>query len=256
MELWTAAITDAGIKRPSNQDAVMIKVVQSPYGRIALAVICDGMGGLSNGELASATMINFLDQWFQKDLSSALSDQNWEIAICESLRIVAENADIRLKEYSVEIGQQMGTTVCVLLIIDARYYIFHVGDTRVYLNNGWSFRQLTKDHTYVQQEIDKGRMTVQEAENSPHKSILSQCVGAGEKMIPDFNSGIIEKNSVFLICSDGFRHVLSFGELQKETTPQMILSEDVMNDKLDFLVETVKRRREQDNISAILIKAF
>lgn len=254
MELWAAAISDAGIKKDKNQDSVMLKIAQSSYGKIGLAVICDGMGGLSNGELASATMINAMGKWFATQFPAILPMPDRNQALYDSLWRVTADVDTKLRERSAAIGLQMGTTVSVLLLIDSEYYIFHVGDTRVYLNNGQSLYQLTKDHTYVQQEIDSGRMTTEEAEHSPKRSVLLQCVGAGVKMTPEFSKGQVLQNSLFLICSDGFRHVLSADELLWETNPYGFHSEQSMTDRLHSMVETVKNRKEEDNISAILIK--
>lgn len=254
MELWTAAISDAGIRKSNNQDAVMLKVAQSAYGRIGLAAVCDGMGGLANGEFASAAMIDAIENWFAVRLPAILASLDREQVLYESLRSVAAEVDAKLRERGRETGLQMGTTVSILLLIAPHYYTFHVGDTRVYLNDGQCLYQLTKDHTYVQQEIDRGRMTAEEAEYSPKRSVLLQCVGAGVEMAPGFCKGQIQSNNLFLICSDGFRHVLSAEELLWETNPYGFHSEQAMTDRLHSMVQTVKARKEEDNISAILIK--
>lgn len=256
MKLWTAAVSDVGIKKKVNQDSVMIKVAGYQGIRIGLAVICDGMGGLEKGELASSTMIRAVEKWFLKDLSSIIPSIHAEKLIYETLYAVICEADKRLKEYAHREGVQLGTTLAVLLTIEEKFYIFYVGDTRVYLNDGREMRQLTKDHTFVQMEIDKGNMTEEEAENSPSRSVLLQCVGASAKIEPAFITGVIEKGSTFLICSDGFRHVLTKEELFTNSNPEVLVSEQMMEDNLKYLTEVIKIRKEEDNISAILVKAF
>lgn len=253
MELWTAAITDKGIKKEKNQDALLIKVAQSPIGKVGMAVICDGMGGLSRGELASATLINAIDEWFVSKAHLVIAGINREHAIYESLKQVVETVDQKIKVYGNRERIQLGTTLCLLLIIDADYYIFYVGDTRTYINNG-NLIQVTKDHTLVQQEIDCGRMTEAEAEMSPNRSVLLQCVGAGMVLEPGYLKGTITGNDIFLMCSDGFRHVLSHEEIQRETQPTRFCSEQMMQESLCYMVETIKARNEEDNISAVMIK--
>lgn len=150
----------------------------------------------------------------------------------------------------------MGTTLCILLIVDMQYFSFSVGDSRIYLHDGKKLSQITKDHTFVQREIDNGRMTEEEAEKSPNRSVLLQCVGAAPFIQPDFTTGFLEEDTVFIICSDGFRHVVTVKEIQKAAAPKALSSEKKMEGRLKRMVETIKKRKEEDNISAIWIKAF
>lgn len=256
MNLWTAAVSDVGIKKSVNQDSLMIKVAAFQGKRIGLAVICDGMGGLEKGELASSTLIKAIEKWFLKDLASMINSAHAEKLIYETLYSVTCETDKKLKNYAEKEGVQLGTTLAVLLILDDKYYIFYVGDTRVYLTDIQEMKQLTKDHTYVQMEMDKGNMTEEEAENSPSRSVLLQCVGAGMKVEPTYITGTITEKSTFLVCSDGFRHVVTKEELFANTNPEVLISEQMMEENLKYLTEVIKARKEEDNISAILVKAF
>ncbi|MED9904109.1 MAG: PP2C family serine/threonine-protein phosphatase [Lachnospiraceae bacterium] len=256
MQFLTAAISDVGIKKKVNQDAVLVKIASSGYGRIGLAAICDGMGGLSNGELASATMLRGIEEWFGNILPQKFAASSRNEEIYESLLAMLRETDKKLKDYIRQNGEQLGTTVSILLLTEEEYFIFYVGDTRIYLHDGMNLRLLSKDHTYVQQEIDNGRMTEEEAENSSERSVLLQCVGASAKLEPDYISGRISAKSVFLVCSDGFRHVLSKKELQKALSPKGFASEKKMEDRLRTLVKTIKQRGEEDNISAVLMYAL
>lgn len=256
MELLTAAISDAGRKKKVNQDAVMLKVARTEYGRIGLAVICDGMGGLQKGELASLTLLNEIEKWFWEVLPGSLSEGDRDKAIYDGLLAATGKADWKLKQYIAREGVQLGTTIGLLLIIENQYYVFHVGDTRVYLHNGETLVNLTKDHTLVQREIDDGRMTEEEAEASPDRSVLLQCVGASPNLEPDFFTDYMKRDTSFIVCSDGFRHMLTHGELWQRTAPEKLLSEREMEAELKDMVKAIKTRKEDDNISAVLIKAF
>ncbi len=256
MEIHIAAVSDAGIKKKINQDAVLVKVASSFWGRIALAAVCDGMGGLSEGELASATMVHALEEWFTNSLPLLLEKENRAEAIEDSLTQVILHTDEKLKSYTERSGKELGTTVSALLVVDCEYYIVNVGDSRVYLHDGEKILQKTKDHTYVQQEIDAGRMTEEQAEQSPRRSVLLQCVGAAARPRPDFFTDRIYKQTIFLLCSDGFRHVLQKSELEKALNVKKLGTERHMQDVLHQLVKTIKKRKEEDNISAIILKVF
>lgn len=256
MQFWSVAVSDVGTKKKVNQDTAMLKIAGSPYGRIGLAVVCDGVGGLKKGELASVTMLRDVENWFMETLPIALETSDWEQSVCESLLEMTGQTDKKLKSYMAETGEQLGTTISLLLIIDRQYYILNVGDTRVYLHDGEKLQQITRDHTWIQNEIDSGRLTEAEAENSPDRSVLLQCVGASDILHPDFMTGRVEEETVFLVCSDGFRHVLTKEELEKEVNPQSFVSERKMEDRLKNMVKTIKARKEEDNISAILIKTL
>ncbi|MBQ7780889.1 MAG: serine/threonine-protein phosphatase [Lachnospiraceae bacterium] len=256
MEIQVAAISDTGIKKKVNQDAILVKVASSFWGRLALAAVCDGMGGLNEGELASATMVHELEEWFINVLPSLLERENREKVIKDSLMQVLLDTDKKLKEYTDTTGKAIGTTVSALLIIDCECYIVNVGDTRVYLHDGEKMFQKTHDHTYVQQEIDAGRMTEEQAEQSPNRSVLLQCVGAAAKPQPDFWKMKLYDPIVFLICSDGFRHVVQKCEIEKAMNFEKLGTERQMQETLKQLVKTIKKRKEEDNISAIILKVF
>ena len=105
-------------------------------------------------------------------------------------------------------------------------------------------------------EIDAGRMTEKQAAQSPNRSVLLQCVGASARPNPDFWRDKIHSPTVFLICSDGFRHVLQENEIEKVMKFEKLGTERQMQKTLRKLVETIKERKEEDNISAIILKIF
>ncbi len=253
MNFKTAAHTDVGIKKKTNQDSVLVKIAQTDYGKVCLAVVCDGMGGLSKGELASATMVRYLSEWFEKEfpellyqgLSIDVLRKNWKELIYRVNR--------RISSYGHAAHINMGTTMVVLLIVDHVYYIANVGDSRVYLLRD-SLEQITKDQTFIQREMDAGRMTWEEARKDSRRNVLLQCVGASEVIEPDFYTGSILPGCIFLLCSDGFRHVITGEEMYQYLSPYRLLSEDAMREGLVYLTDLDKYRKETDNISAVLIR--
>lgn len=255
-QIWSAAHTDVGIKKNINQDAVMLKVANSTCGRIAFAVICDGMGGLQQGEVASEMMCRDYEKWFQYELPSLLKTGLTRKAFQESLEKVTCRTDQVMKQYARLRRVQMGTTATLTLILENKYYIFHVGDTRVYQITGNDLRQLTTDHTYVQQQIQRGFMSERQAVNAGNRNVLIQCVGASSVLRPEVFEGEMNGPTSFLICSDGFRHKLEKKEIFEQLNPTVLQSEEMLQERLLCMTEWNKQRGEKDNISAIVLKVF
>lgn len=253
MNFMIAAHSDVGIKKNTNQDSLLVKVAQTNLGKVCLCVVCDGMGGLSRGELASATVIRVFEQWFERDLPALIKrgfhpddlKLQWDNIVLEQNRI--------LSEYAARSGTRMGTTIVALLIINSEYYIMNVGDSRAYMLDG-GLNLLTKDQTYVQYEIDLGHMTWEEAQTHPQRNVLLQCVGASEVVTPDFYVGPAYPDRVFALCSDGFRHVISPDEIYEKLNPGVLTDERVMKENAVWLTELNKGRREVDNISVAVVR--
>ena len=246
--------TDKGIKKDTNQDSLLIKVAQTDYGKVLLAAVCDGMGGLAKGEVASAALVRVLSSWFEEEFPDLLYQGLSLESLQRSLESLIYSANDRIGSYGRALHVDMGTTVVLLLIVDHVYYIGNVGDSRVYILRE-DLRQITKDQTFIQREMDEGRMTWEEARQDSRRNMLLQCVGASQTIIPDFYTGQVEPGSMFLVCSDGFRHVVSPEELYEYLSPYRLLNEQTMKESLVYLTELNKYRREVDNISAVLIRA-
>ncbi len=253
MDFRIAAHSDVGIKKKTNQDSFLVKVAQTNLGRVCLCVVCDGMGGLSKGELASATVIRAFERWFEQEFPEMLvrgfqADDlklAWDNMVLEQNQVLAS--------YAARSGIRMGTTVAAILITDREYFILNVGDTRIYLLNQ-QLNLLTKDHTFVQNEVDAGRITWEEAQNHPQRNVLLQCVGASEVVTPDYYRGPVFPDNMFVLCSDGFRHVLSPEEIYSYLNPLAAQDETTMKNNAVALTEWNKQRGEPDNISVVLIR--
>ncbi|MBS6395727.1 MAG: serine/threonine-protein phosphatase [Clostridiales bacterium] len=254
MRFKFTAHTDTGIKKSTNQDSVLIKAAQTDYGKVILAAICDGMGGLEKGELASATLVRMLSGWFEDEFPELLYQGLSMESLQKSWSDLVYRANDKISSYGHAIHVDMGTTMVVLLIVDHVYYIGNVGDSRVY-HLKEELVQLTKDQTFIQREMDAGRMTWEEARRDSRRNVLLQCVGASQVIEPDYYTGNVPPGSMFLLCSDGFRHTVALEELYEYLNPYRLLNEKMMQESLVYLTELNKYRQEVDNISALLIRA-
>ncbi|MCB6415394.1 serine/threonine-protein phosphatase [Faecalimonas umbilicata] len=258
MGFLSIAHTDIGIRKNTNQDSVLIKEANTDYGRVHLAVICDGMGGLAKGEVASATLIRAFSRWFDETFPFLLYEEreNGELgynALQKSWNQLIDAVNVKIAAYGEECHAPCGTTLAALLLTEGKYYIVNVGDSRVYLMRE-KMESLTKDQTFVQREVDEGRMTPEEAAVHPQKNVLLQCVGASPVIVPDFYKGAYEKGDMFLLCSDGFRHVITEEEFMKIVNPKDVTTEKEMKDSAVYCTELNKQRKENDNISVIITK--
>lgn len=255
------AYSDIGIRKKVNQDALIIKQARtSSIGRVCFACLCDGMGGLSQGEIASASFVNRMGQWFHNefpklitstDVTEDLSNQSFSGVdywrqIEAQWGLIARQMNQGLGQYGAENGIRLGTTVVAIILIENEYLIMSVGDSRAYMFDKKNLVQLTHDQSFVQQQMDLGRMTKEEAAVNSQKSVLLQCIGASEQVFPDFFRGKFDKKSNFLLCSDGLWRLLNENE---------IISIAPQKDGVRKLTEIVKNRGETDNISGLVIGA-
>ena len=255
MRYLSVAHTDVGISKKINQDAFCLKIAKTPTSNIAFAVVCDGMGGLNNGEYASALVVNAFSNWFENELP-LIADKNLDMnKLTERWRTIVLDQGQKILEYGQSRNISLGTTLTALLIVNDKYANIHVGDSRLYKITN-TIRQLTKDQTVAAHEIEQQRMTAAEAKTDRRNSILLQCVGASKVIEPDVQIGTVSENDAFMLCSDGFRHQVSDEEMYGVLAPHLLTSEKVMKKSLVDLVELNKSRNEKDNITAILIKAI
>jgi len=254
MNYLTAVHTDIGIKKKTNQDAVLLRIADTDYGKVVLGVICDGMGGLARGEVASATLIRVFSDWFEERLPELLMQGlTWE-RVQKDWKEVIDQCNRKIIEYGVRNRVSLGTTLLAVLLWEGRYHIVNIGDSRIYQICD-TFLQLTRDQTYIQREMDLGNMTYEEAMRHPQRNVLLQCVGTSSSMMPVFHTGTYGGDTVFMLCSDGFRHVITPEEFYEYLNPCILKNEDVMLEHARYLTELNKYRQETDNISVALIRA-
>lgn len=252
MDFVVAVHTDIGIKKKTNQDSALVIEAKTEQGNVMFACLCDGMGGLAKGEVASAALINTYKQWFYRDFPKILYNDLSSETVKNELDNILYSMCEKIMNYGKQCSVNLGTTTVALLIVGDKYYISTVGDSRAYCVSD-DLYQLTKDQTFVQREIDMGRITLEEAEVHPQRNVLLQCIGASDFIIPDFYEGQVRSGDRFLLCSDGFRHVISPQEIYERLNKTSAPDEKAMKDALVYLTDLDKSRMETDNITSILV---
>ncbi|MBQ8085254.1 MAG: serine/threonine-protein phosphatase [Lachnospiraceae bacterium] len=255
MNYRAAYHTDVGLTKKTNQDSLGIKIAETSQGQTAFGIVCDGMGGLAKGELASKEVILAFISWFDDKFMKEVNKGEYDTSkLNDEWNTIIQTQNRKLGDYGRNNNLQLGTTISAILLYKGRYYIVHVGDSRIYQITGNSSYLLTNDQTFIAREIAAGRMTVEQSKTDPRRSVLLQCVGASDIVEPEFSTGIVMPNTTYVICSDGFRHQISEQEMIAKIGPENTPDEDSMENGCIYLTELVKQRKETDNITVGLIK--
>jgi protein serine/threonine phosphatase len=245
-----AAQTEVGLKKNCNQDSIILKRARFKGEEVCIGVICDGMGGLSCGEFASKSIVEAFSDWFTNHYSNY--ENIWdEKKIGIDLGNILSSENEGLLYYGKEHGIYLGTTITAILLVGRKYFVCHVGDTRLYKISSSKISRLTNDHTVIAKEIAEGRLNDVDARRDPRRNVLLQCIGATEDVEPDMFYGEVVKGDILLLCSDGFRHEIS----EKEILNTLLKCDNTeLNKGLRTLIDLNLKRKEHDNISAALIK--
>ena len=255
MNFQIAYHSNIGKTKKVNQDAIGFKEIEFDGHCCAMMIVCDGMGGLQKGEMASATVVRNLLKWFEDELPGADEDFNYA-KIQKELETKIVKCNKALHDYGDKEGLQLGTTLSALIIRDdGLYLIANVGDSRIYLVNRENAIQLTEDQTFVAREIKNNRMTVEEARESKYKNVLTQCIGVSENVEVLFYRGKAIADEFFVACSDGFRHYLSDIDLYNSLFDVCDSnSEEEWTKKLEQITADNMEKGEKDNITSVILK--
>lgn len=241
MELTFAARSDVGMIRSGNEDAFFAHATKQQ----GLFIVADGMGGHAAGEVASEMAVQICSRELNEVRELHREESRHRVA--EAIRMA--NRAIYDRTLAESDKQGMGTTVSLLVVAGARYLIGQVGDSRVYLLRDGALRQLTKDHSYVQEQVDAGLLTPEQARYHPYSNVITRCVGAGEEVEPDGFSGELRIGDVFLVASDGLTGMVDDRRLQ-----QLLLSRASAGRLVDALIAEANYRGGLDNITAIIVQ--
>ena len=209
-----------------------------------LFIVADGMGGHAAGEVASEMAVELL----ARELATIPNegDRERQARIGDALRLANKNIHERTIEETEKHG--MGTTVSALILKDGRYFIGQVGDSRVYLLREGELKQLTKDHSYVQEQVDAGVLTQEQARYHPYSNVITRCVGSASEVQPDTLVGDVRDGDVFLLATDGLTGMVDdrrlFRLLSSRATPQRVV---------EALIAEANGRGGLDNITAIVV---
>ncbi len=255
MRYTVAAYMDTNPQEKASEDGLCIRRAGLADGSEAvMAAVCDGMGGLQRGELASAECIRALGAWF--DGAYLNFPAYLEIGLSpirEQLLQVLRGVHMRLLDFAQREQVTLGTTAAVFFGLGDHFLCINVGDTRIY-----AYRQelcrLSRDHSLVAQEIAKGRITEEEARRHPQRNVLTQCIGQGEEISPAVMEGRLQGDMSVLICSDGYWQKLPDKELEDRLSVLRTADKTVMTDLLAKTATACRARGETDDISGILVR--
>ena len=218
-------------------------------GTLYLYAVADGMGGAAAGEVASKAAVEVLDDAFSlyaQQLNSGARVVNVGTLIDKAMRL----ANRRVYAAAQSEGRQgMGTTLTCLAFLDERAYVGHVGDSRAYLLRGGTIYQLTKDHSWVEEQIEQGLLTRQEADEHEWRNLITRALGTRTQVVADLIESDVQPGDVFVLASDGLHGQVGpeeiAAELQRTRDRQHVV---------DYLIALANERGGPDNITLVVVE--
>ena len=239
LPITCAGRTDVGVIRSGNEDNYLMVPDRGVF------IVADGMGGHAAGEVASEMAVRII----ARELGDVSRVTNTEASDLIRRSIIKANSTIFQRTLSEQDKRGMGTTATAMVIIGDEYLIGQVGDSRAYLLRDGTLVQLTKDHSYVQEQVDAGYLSPEEARTHPYSNVITRCVGANVDVTPDVYSGTLQVGDVYLLASDGLTGMIEdedlMGLMERLREPQQLAEE---------LVNEANRRGGLDNVTVIVIR--
>lgn len=236
------AKTDKGLVRENNQDAYAVGELP---GEVAWAVVCDGMGGAAGGNIASALAVKVISDKITSSYNEKMRDSSIKNLLDSA--ITAANIEVYDMAYSRPDLKGMGTTVVAVVVRDNVAHIAHAGDSRAYLVNKDGVEQITVDHSLVQNLVDRGEITKEEAEHHPNKNVITRALGVDKRIDVDFSEIDMQENETLVLCTDGLSNCVNNSEM----------AEDIKDGQYyafaDRLVKRANKNGGKDNITVVAI---
>lgn len=234
--------TDTGRVRSSNQDTFRLGELSD---NALYAVVCDGMGGTSGGSIASGMVADMLE----KRIVSQYWENMPEGSVFNLLESAVDAANIEVFDKACEDISlaNMGTTLVAVVVQNNEAFIAHVGDSRLYRLSKEGLTQVTTDHSVVQEMIEKGQITAEEAKEHPRKHFITRAVGVAHDVRADYDTLTLEEGDRLLLCSDGLTNMVPH-----ETLTAIMSGEDVPM-LAQTLIQTANLAGGEDNITAVVI---
>lgn len=239
----TFSITHIGRRREMNQDYVFAS--ETAVGQLPnLFLVADGMGGHKAGEYAS----RFTVEKIVEELSA--SQQMKPVTAIRDALVTANRLLIReAKEDSAKSG--MGTTIVAATIIGTHLHVANVGDSRLYVTDHEAIRQITRDHSLVEEMVRLGEMDKAEAKDHPDKNIITRAIGVTTDLVVDFFEVELKPGDTVLMCSDGLTNMVDDEEIRA-----IIAEKNNVKEKAERLIETANEHGGKDNITVVLVEPF
>jgi serine/threonine protein phosphatase PrpC len=239
-------VSDVGRKRDHNEDRFLCN------DRLGLYAVADGMGGHLGGERASRMATEIIEASLTRALDGARINADTAplpLAAEDALRFAISEADRLIYETSAAEPDVagMGTTLTALFFFDGRAYLGHVGDSRAYLYRDGRIRQLTDDHSWIQDQVRAGLLSSAEARESRYRNIITRSVGFEPTVTPDLQDLLPQAGDCFLLCSDGLSNDINTDELGQ------VLTADFYRDAPRSLIAMANERGGDDNITCVCV---
>ena len=237
--MQSSGITDTGSKRKNNQDSIFFS--DEPVGSLPnLYIVADGMGGHRAGDKASRMAIDITVEFIKK---STLENP---IAILKRAMIYANNEIYKSANKDPDlIG--MGTTMVAAVALDGKLYVANVGDSRLYVVNN-DIRQITMDHSLVEEMIRSGELERKKGRNHPEKNIITKAMGSRDEVVPDFFEIDMEPEDKYVLCSDGLSNMVEDDEIR-----DIVVDYIDIEDAARALVDRANYYGGSDNISVVIV---
>ena len=236
--------TDTGRSRSNNEDSVVLDETA------ALAVLADGMGGYNAGEVASGMATSFIKAELGRWLSEA-STQATDTDVRRAMDICVDNANRAIFNAANSNPQYagMGTTLVVGVFRENRLLLGHVGDSRCYRHRAGRLSQITHDHSLLQEQIDAGLITAEQAAFSSNKNLVTRAVGVEDTVLLETHLHEVLPGDIYLLCSDGLSDMLD-----DDAIGQLLQSCDLLPEAASALVDAANEAGGKDNISVVLVR--
>ncbi len=247
MRLTAWPLTDVGRVRSHNEDSYLVD------DELGLYLVADGMGGHAGGAHASQTCVEVVSGTVQRGLMgvAGLDREQTNAAVSELLGAAASEASARIfdQAQAEPALHGMGTTLCGMLVYGTRAYFVHVGDSRAYLFRQGTARQLTSDHSWLNEQIQAGLLTADEAAESDLKHIITRSVGFEREVNADLLAVTVSPGDAFLLCSDGLSNYIEVDELNE------LARDHYYADLPKITTDIALDRGGDDNITVVVVSA-
>jgi serine/threonine protein phosphatase PrpC len=240
-----AAKSDRGMVRELNEDSY--KIITDCPGVPFIFIIADGMGGHRSGDVASKTAVDFVSNYILQFPEVLSEEKN----INEAIRDIVKkaNTNIYIKSNKYESNSGMGTTFIIAVVSGNQLYIGHVGDSRVYTIREGNIKRLTTDHSYVEELVQTGSLTREEAENHPDRNIITRALGCSEDIEVDTYTYEMQQDDYIIMCTDGLTNKLSEAEIK-----EIVENSAELEQACEELIKKANEKGGEDNITVIIIK--
>ncbi len=229
-------VSDIGLVRKENQDAFVV----GENGDFVYAVVCDGMGGVNGGAVASETAVDIVSKRI------AIAEKSSDYKFVLQSAVSAANISVYDKSKTSDELEGMGTTIVAVVVKNDVLHIAHAGDSRAYVFDGDNIKQLTRDHSVVQELLESGDLTPDQAQHYPNRNLITRALGVSQNLETEYNEFYLSGDYAVFICTDGVTNLVDDAEIADfiKSKPETAV---------DNIIKLAMERGGTDNATAVII---